>query len=60
MKRLKVRVSDVAESRESWKQRAELSDQQVEALRVEVERLSALLEQTMDSASKKVNCHLVR
>lgn len=53
MKRLKVRVSDVTKSRDSWKQRAEVSDQQVQAMRAEVERLSAQLEEAMDSASKK-------
>ena len=54
MKRLKVRVSDVTKSRDNWKQRAEVSDQQVQAMQAEVERLSAQLEQAMDSTSKKI------
>jgi len=60
-KRLKVRVSDLAKSRDNWRQRAEASNQQVLAMKAEVERLTALLEQAADSGSqKKVNCHPVR
>lgn len=60
-KRLKVRVSDVTKSRDNWRQQAEASDQQVQAMKAEVERLVALLEQAGDSGSqKKVNCHPVR
>lgn len=51
IKRLKVRVADVAKSRDMWQQRAVVSQQQLIAMQAEVERLSALLEQ----ASKKVN-----
>ena len=53
LKRLKVRVSDVAKSRDSWRQQAETSDQQVRAMNAEVERLIALLEQATDSGSPK-------
>lgn len=60
-KRLKVRVSDLAQSRDNWRQRADTSDQQVQAMKAEVERLAALLEQAGNSGSpKKVNCHSVR
>jgi hypothetical protein len=60
-KRLKVRVSDLAKSRDHWRQRADTSDQQVQAMKAEVERLAALLEQAGNSGSpKKVNCHSVR
>lgn len=52
-KRLKVRVNDVSRSRDNWKQRAEVSDKQVQAMQAEVERLSALLEQEADSDLKK-------
>jgi len=48
-KRLTVRVNDVFRSRDNWKQRAEVSDKQLLAMRAEVERLSALLEQEADS-----------
>ncbi len=59
-KRLKVRISDVVKSRDNWRQRAEVSDQQVRAMKVEVERLTAQLEQAVGSDLKKVNCHPVR
>jgi hypothetical protein len=52
-KRLKVRVSDLAKSRDNWRQQAEASDQQVRAMKAEVERLAALLEQAGDSGSQK-------
>jgi hypothetical protein len=52
-KRLKVRVSDVSKSRDNWRQQAEASDQQVQAMKAEVERLAALLEQTGASGSPK-------
>ena len=45
-KRLKVRLHDLAKSRDSWRQRAEISDQQVLAIQADVERLTKLLEQT--------------
>ena len=54
-KRLTVRVNDVSRSRDNWKQRAEVSDKQLQAMQAEVERLSALLEQEADSELKK-NC----
>ncbi len=61
LKRLKVRISDLAKSRDNWRQQAEASDQQVRAMKAEVERLAALLEQAADSgAPKKTNCHPVR
>lgn len=61
LNRLKVRVSDVTKSRDNWRQQAEASDQQVRAMKAEVERLVALLEQANDSGSqKKVHCHSVR
>jgi archaellum component FlaC len=53
LKRLKVRVSDVTKSRDNWRQQAETSDQQVRAMKSEVERLTALLEQATDSGSPK-------
>lgn len=60
-KRLKVRVTDVTKSRDNWKQQAETSDQQLRAMKAEVERLTALLEQTTDSGSpKKTNSPSVR
>ena len=52
-KRLKVRVSDLAKSRDNWRQQAEASDQQVRAMKAEVERRAALLEQAGDSGSQK-------
>jgi chromosome segregation ATPase len=61
LKRLKVRVSDVTKSRDRWRQRAETSDQQVRAMKAEVERLRALLEQAADDRfQKKVNQRPVR
>ena len=53
LKRLKVRVNDVTKSRDNWRQQAETSDQQVRAMKSEVERLTALLEQATDSGSPK-------
>ena len=53
LKRLKVRVSDVSKSRDNWRNQAETSDQQVRAMKAEVERLAALLEQAGDSGSQK-------
>ena len=53
LKRLKVRVSDVSKSRDHWRKQAETSDQQVRAMKAEVERLAALLEQAGDSGSQK-------
>lgn len=52
-KRLKVRVSDVTKSRDNWRQQAEASDQQLRAMKAEVERLAALLEEAGDSGSPK-------
>jgi len=54
-KRLTVRVNDVSRSRDNWKQRAEVSDKQVQAMQAEVERLSALVEHGVDYDLKK-NC----
>ena len=53
LNRLKVRVSDVTKSRDNWRQQAEASDQQVHAMKAEVERLAALFEQASDSDSQK-------
>ena len=53
LKRLKVRVSDLANSRDNWRRRAEASEQQVLAMRAEVERLATLLEQSPESGSSK-------
>ena len=53
LKRMTVRVSDVTKSRDNWRQRAEASEQQVRAMKAEVERLAALLEQVPDSGSPK-------
>lgn len=52
-KRLEVRISDVAKSRDNWRRRAEVSDQQVQMMKAEVERLTAQLEQAVDSRLKK-------
>lgn len=52
-KRLKVRVNDVVKSRDEWKSRANLADQQGLAAKAEVERLSAQLEQLTNDAPKK-------
>jgi hypothetical protein len=52
-KRLKVRISDVTKSRDNWRQRAEVSDQQVRMMKTEVERLTAQVEQAVDSSLKK-------
>ena len=52
-KRLKVRISDVTKSRDNWRHRVEVSDQQVRAMRAEVERLTAQLERTVGSGFKK-------
>ena len=60
LKRLKVRVSDVTKSRDNWRQQAETSDEQVRAMKAEVDRLAALLEQAMDSGQKKANSPPVR
>lgn len=60
LKRLKVRVSDVTKSRDNWQQQAETSDEQVRAMKAEVDRLTALLEQAMDSGPKKTNRPPVR
>ena len=57
LKRLKVRVSDVTKSRDNWRQQAETADQQLRAMKAEVEQLSALLEQ---ADFKKVNRPPVR
>ena len=54
-KRLKVRVADVSKSRDLWQQRAVISQQQLSAMQAEVERLSALVEQS----PKKVNARQV-
>lgn len=61
LKRLKVRVSDLAKSRDNWRQQAEASELQLRAMKAEVERLAALVEQADDSGSqKKVSRHPVR
>jgi predicted nucleic acid-binding Zn-ribbon protein len=55
-KRLKVRVGDLGESRDNWRQRADTSEQKLRAMAVEVERLTALLEESGRADSlKKVN-----
>lgn len=61
VKRLKVRVSDVTKSRDNWRQQAEASEQQVRAMKAEVERLTAMLEQASDSGvpQKKVSSRSV-
>lgn len=43
---LKVRVSDLDKSRNNWRQRADESEQKLQAMVAEVERLTALLEQS--------------
>jgi len=60
LNRLKVRIRDLAKSRDNWRQRADAADQQVHAMKAEVERIAALLEQATDAGSqKKVNSHPV-
>lgn len=60
-KRLKVRVSDLAKSRDNWRQQAETSDRQLRAMEAQVQRLAALLEQATDGGSqKKTNGYPVR
>lgn len=46
LNRVKVRVSDVSKSRDTWKARAESSQQELLAMKAEVERLAALIDQT--------------
>ncbi len=46
LKRLRVRVADVSKSRDQWRQRAELSEQQLRSMQAELERLSASVEPT--------------
>ncbi len=53
LKRLKVRVNDVVKSRDEWKRRSNLADQQVLAVKAEVERLTAQFEQLTNAAPKK-------
>lgn len=52
-KRLKVRVNDVIKSRDEWKRRADLADQQMLAVKAEVERLTAELGQLTNAAPPK-------
>ncbi len=52
LKRLKVRVSDVTESRDKWQKKSEFSEREMSAMRTEVERLTALVEQ-VESLKKK-------
>ncbi len=52
-KRLKVRVNDVLKSRDEWKSRAILADEQGLAAKAEVERLTAQLEQLSNGTPKK-------
>jgi hypothetical protein len=52
-KRLKVRVNDVVKSRDEWKIRANLANEQGLAAKAEVERLTAQLEQLANGAPKK-------
>ena len=53
LNRLKVRISDLAKSRDNWRQRAEAGDQQVRAMKAEVERIAALLEEATDAGFPK-------
>ena len=52
-KRLKVRVNDVVKSRDEWKRRANLGDQQLDTAKAEVEHLTAQLEQLTNGVPKK-------
>lgn len=53
LKRLKVRVRDVVKSRDEWKRRAHLANQQVLSEKAEVERLTVQLEQLTNGAPQK-------
>lgn len=53
LKRLKVRVNDVTKSRDVWRQRAEASDQRIQAMKEEVDRLSAQLAQAAEPVAQK-------
>jgi hypothetical protein len=45
LNRVKVRVADVSKSRDKWKAKAEFSQQELVAMKAEVERLTALIDQ---------------
>jgi hypothetical protein len=53
LNRANVRVADVSKSRDNWKAKAEFSQQELVAMKAEVERLTALIDQA--PAKKKVN-----
>ena len=59
-KRLKVRVSDVVNSRDEWKRRANLATEQALAEKAEVERLTRQLEQLTNAAAQKKKSPAVR
>ena len=47
LNRLNVRVADVSKSRDNWKAKAEFSQQELVAMKAEVERLTALIDQAL-------------
>lgn len=46
LNRVNVRVADVSKSRDMWRSRAEFSQQELVAMQAEVERLTALIDQS--------------
>jgi len=52
LNRHKVRVSDVSQSRDKWKSAAELSRQELIVMKAEIERLTALVDQTPPKKSE--------
>lgn len=47
LNRVNVRVADVSKSRDIWKAKAEFSQQELVAMKAEVERLTALIDQAL-------------
>lgn len=47
LNRVNVRVADVSKSRDNWKAKAEFSQQELVAMKAEVERLTALIDQAL-------------
>ena len=45
LNRVNVRVADVSKSRDNWKAKAEFSQQEIVAMKAEVERLTTLIDQ---------------
>ncbi len=54
LNRVKVRVADVSQSRDKWKTKAELSRQELIAMKAEIDRLTTLVDQA-PPPKKKAN-----